>query len=89
MISNRIRLEEHEKEIYNKALVQHYLKWIGKEMNDNEVYIARLDMVIKPYWDENKFKYLDMVTWNAAIEAAALELAGDRLSQQIIRKLKK
>lgn len=32
------------------------------------IYIARLDMVIKPFWDENKFKYFDAVTWNEAIE---------------------
>lgn len=41
----------------------------------NDVYIASLDMVIKPYWDKNKFKYFDVVSWNEAIEQAALDVA--------------
>lgn len=48
-----------------------------------------LDNDFQKVWDSEFIQNKIKDVWNAAIEAAALELAGDRLSQQIIRKLKK
>lgn len=55
----------------------------------NDLYIASLDMIIKPIWDGSK--YIDKQTWNSAIEAAAT--MATRTSAEIvaenIRTLKK
>lgn len=43
---------------------------LKNEIQNNDVYIPFCDMVIKPFWDENKSRYFDLITWNAAIEEA-------------------
>ena len=65
--------------------------------NNGDLYIARLDMFIKPAFVNNKF--IDAVSWNIAIEAAAKRAeettydAGsdtlDTFTISEIRKLKK
>lgn len=67
----------------------------GAKLNNvgKQFYIARIDMLIAPNW--NGEKYYDKTSWNAAIEAAAIYLDKNIVSQtdgymgDEIRKLKK
>lgn len=56
-------------------------------MTDDQIYIAKFDMRIKPAWDKVE-RYVDSVSWNKAIEAVTDIVTNQRLAHEI-RKLKK
>ena len=61
-------------------------------MSEGDLYIARLDMVIKPMFVNDKF--IDAVSWNAAIECAMKQFIDSQMyygydAYKLIRKLKK